>query len=668
MIRKGFRVIFGERPSWRARAGMIAGGLCVLAACGIARYFWAPAAAKAQVAAPPAPANSDSAANPYANIEPPTQSHELIPSHSPIPKVVAAINGHSIMRDELAAECRIHYGREVLESMVNKYLILAECRQLGIVISRGDIEKEIGQMAASFNLPVDKWLTLLLQERGIKPEQYADDIIWPTLALRKLAGERLQVTDKEILDAFEMEYGPAVKVRLIVCKTAEKARDVQARAAANPAGFGTLAMDCSDDAPSASIKGLVPPVRRHGPCPEIEKAAFSLADGQVSPVIESDHQFIILKREGLIEARKITPAQATPRLEKIIRDRKMRQVSKDIFQELQKKSRVVNVYNNPRLREQVGDSVVALINNAPIYLRQLDEECVIRHGADVLQGVIGQRMLEMACQQNQVTVSHQEMDEEIARDAAQMAKTLPDGKPDARGWLSLACKQQNVTEDVYCREVIWPAVALRKLTLSIIKIEVTDDDLKKGFEANYGPRVQCLAIVLNNLRRAQEVWKQADDWNKLGADHQRAPLKTTEEFFGDLAETYSIERSSKALRGKIPPIRLNGGQPNLEQEAFALKPGAISSVIQLDDNLYTILYCLGFTKPIEVKFEEVKKDIYEDVYDKKLRLAMADYYERLKDMTTVDNFLEPSASHSPKLDPARGGAAQRASYESPTRQ
>ena len=43
-----------------------------------------------------------------------------IPGHAPIPDVVAAVNGHSITRDELAAECRIHYGKEVLESMVNK--------------------------------------------------------------------------------------------------------------------------------------------------------------------------------------------------------------------------------------------------------------------------------------------------------------------------------------------------------------------------------------------------------------------------------------------------------------------------------------------------------------------------------------------------------------------
>ncbi len=43
----------------------------------------------------------------------------------------------------------------------------------------------------------------------------------------------------------------------------------------------------------------------------------------------------------------------------------------------------------------------------------------------------------------------------------------------------------------------------------------------------------------------------------------------------------------------------------------------------------------------------MKKDIVEDIRDKKERLAMNEYYERLQESTTIDNFLDPAASHSP---------------------
>ena len=39
-------------------------------------------------------------------------------------------------------------------------------------------------MARKFSLTKDQWLKMLEKERGIKPVRYAQDIIWPTLALR----------------------------------------------------------------------------------------------------------------------------------------------------------------------------------------------------------------------------------------------------------------------------------------------------------------------------------------------------------------------------------------------------------------------------------------------------------------------------------------------------
>ena len=502
MSRNGFRKMLVVSPSWKAPLGFVFGGLAVLAVCGMARYFSGTPAAKAQIPLDVPPPASTQAPVPEALTTAPARKTAAPTGPVPIPDVVAAIDGHQIARDELAYECRVHYGKDVLESLVNKYLIFAECHRRGITVSRSEVDDEIKQMAASFNLPVDQWMKMLQEERGIKPDQYANDIIWPSLALRKLAGEKLQVTQKELTEAFEMEYGAAVKARIIVCSSERKARDVRARAAANPAEFGDLAKQYSEDAPSASVKGLVQPIRKHGPFPEIEETAFALADNQVSDVIRSAGQFVILKRDGLIPARDIKFEKVADRLEKLIRDKKLRGVAGDIFRELQKHTRVQNVYNDPRLQQQVGRDVVALVNDQPIYLRQLDDECLSRHGADVLQSLISRRMLEMACKQAQITVSEQDLDAEIARLASLFTKPLENGSPDVNGWLAVVTKQQGVSVEIYRREIVWPSVALRKLAAK--PIEVTEEDLKKGFEANYGPRVRCRAIVLNNLRRARK--------------------------------------------------------------------------------------------------------------------------------------------------------------------
>ena len=64
-------------------------------------------------------------------------------------------------------------------------------------------------------------------------------------------------------------------------------------------------------------------------------------------------------------------------------------------------------------------------------------------------------------------------------------------------------------------------------------------------------------------------------------------------------------------------------------------------------NKYIILYLEGYTEPVKVKIEEVRNDIYEDIHEKKLRLAMAQEFDRMKDEAGIDNFLA-GTSHAPQ--------------------
>jgi parvulin-like peptidyl-prolyl isomerase len=180
------------------------------------------------------------------------------------------------------------------------------------------------------------------------------------------------------------------------------------------------------------------------------------------------------------------------------------------------------------------------------------------------------------------------------------------------------------------RDSVWPSTALKKLTNGTI--QVTNEDLQKGFEANYSERVRCRAIVLPNMRRAQEIWAKARQNNSM-------------DYFGDLAAENSIEPSSKSLRGEVPPIRKFGGQPQLEEVAFNLKPGELSGIIQLADK-FVILKCEGRTQPVEVNPKEVHDILYQDIFEKKLRMAMSEKFDDIKSKARIDNFLA-GTSQSP---------------------
>lgn len=602
------------------RAGWFVSGMAVVGVCLVVRWY---APAGSAVAKPPATAVKKASAIERATTPPDSAPNAPVAKTNPI---AAIVNNEPITRDELARECLVHYGADVLESMVNRSLIQAACAQRNIVITDQQVDEEIDRMARKFAQPKDQWLKILEKERGVKPARYARDIIWPTLALRELAKHQLQVTRQEIDQAFEREFGPAVKVRLIAIDSAEKARQVHAQALAKPDEFPALAKKYSQDTNSASAYGLIQPIRHHMGDPNLEKAAFALKKGEISKIVPVGEMHVFIKcEEHMPQSKGVDRAKMEPLLVEALKDRKLRGAASEVFKQLQADAVVENVYNDPVKSKQMP-GVAATINGQKITMRELLEECSDRHGRDVLEGTINRKLLDQAIRKKNLKITDADLQAEIARAALSMGKTKEQGKPDIEGWLEHVTKTQNISREVYMRDEVWPSVALKKLIGD--NMQITKEDLQRGYEANYGPKVRCRAIVLNNQRRAQEVW-------------EKARQNPTIHNFGDLAEQYSIEAGSRTLRGEVPPIQRHGGQPLLEQEAFSLsedKDNQLSGIVQVGST-YVILFYEGRTTPIKTSLEEVKDLLYRDIHEKKLRVEMAKTFDKLKEDSHVDNFL-----------------------------
>ena len=544
-------------------------------------------------------------------------------------RVVATVNREEISRDDLGKDCVAHYGNEVLEGLVSKQLIIEHCERMHVTVTTKEVADEIDRLARKFSLPTDQWLRLLEKERGVKPRQYANDVIWPMLALRKVAAAQLVVSKAEIDQGFESEFGPAVKARMIAVADPKKAAKVFAEARSRPDDFGTVARKYSEDPSSASANGLVQPIRRFMGEKALEDAAFALRDGEISPPVTIGGMQVILKCEGRVPATQVDRSQVDKMLEEALRERKLRAAGMALFKALREKSVIEEVYADPIKRKQ-WPGVAAIVNGRQITMTELSDECIERHGIEVLEGAINRRLVEQSLRKANKKVTQQEIDAEIARAAMSMGKLKRPGEPDIGGWLDFVTKEQGITVDIYVRDQVWPSVALKKV---VEAPPVTDEDLKKGFEANFGPRVKCRAIVLSNQRKAQDVWEKARE-------------NPTAEFFGKLAEEYSVESTSRALKGEVPPIQRYGGQPQLEKEAFSLEPGEISAIIQTGAT-YVILFCEGRTKPDKIDFREVRDEILLDIQEKKLRMAMAKKFEEIHESSVVDNFLT-GTMHTPK--------------------
>jgi parvulin-like peptidyl-prolyl isomerase len=399
-------------------------------------------------------------------------------------------------------------------------------------------------------------------------------------------------------------------------------------------------MQHSVDVNSASIGGLIQPIRHHVGDPAIERAVFSLQPGQLSSIIPVGQQFAILRCEGHEPARNMPMENVREELTELIKEEKLRNVASAKFEEFQKTATVQNIWNDPQLRAQ-NPGVVATINGAPIRYQELAEECLMRYGEEVLDIEISHVLLQQQLSKTNAAITEQDLNAEISHAAKLAGVVDKQGRPDFEKWYQIAAQEQGLSKEQYLRDSVWPSAALKKLTGA--SIQVTQEDMQKGFEANYAERVRCRAIVLGNMRRAQEVWAKARQ-------------NTSPEYFGDLAEEYSIEPTSKSLRGEVPPIRRHGGQPQLEEVAFELKPGELSGIIQLADK-FVILRCEGRTDPVDLKYDEVRDVLYQDIYEKKLRMAMAAKFEEIRSKARIDNFLAGTSQAPERVKPDANPAA-----------
>lgn len=549
------------------------------------------------------------------------------------PAVAALVNGTAIGWEQLTAEAVARHGDAALDSLVNRAIIEQACARQGVTVTAAEVSAEIDGMAKRFGLPRERFLELIQQERGFGEKQYSNEIIWPMLALRKLARGTVQPTPAQVQAAFESRFGPAVKARIIVARTLDEAKKLRGLAVAKPEEFGAIARRSSVDVGTASASGWVQPIRRHTGDAAFEKAAFALRDGEISDVIQVADQFIVLKCEGHLPASGEKLENVRDKLVAELSEQASRAAAADLFRTLERQAKIEK-HLDTASPTALSPGTAATVDGIAIPTETVAATCLERHGEEVLEILVTKTLVSQALSRQKLTVEPADVKQEIDRAARSLGFTKQDGSADVDAWLRRVTQEDKVPMRHYIDDIVRPTVALKKL---VGPVTITNEDVGKAYEATFGPRARCRMVVLDSQRRAQEVW-------------QLARQQPTPEFIGDLAEKYSADPASRALRGEVPPIQRYGGQPTLEREAFALKPGEVSGIVQVADR-FMILFLEGYTAPMKVTLDEVKQDLKDDIHEKKQRIEMTRFFTYLREGASIDNFLsgtsQTPSQHSP---------------------
>ena len=224
-------------------------------------------------------------------------------------QVVATVNGEEISKEELYQAMLEGNGRDILDQLILEHLVLQEGEKLGIVVSESEIDTELNQVVEdSFRGDMEQFRQALL-EYGITEEHVRERIRIEQI-LKKIAEGRLEITEedeKEYFAANQDAFGTPeqVEARHILLPTREEAEAMLIRLDGG-ADFAELAKEYSQDPGSAEQGGSLGFFARGRMVPEFDEAAFGLAPGQRSGIVETSFGFHIIEVLNRQEAKVVT--------------------------------------------------------------------------------------------------------------------------------------------------------------------------------------------------------------------------------------------------------------------------------------------------------------------------------------------------------------------------
>jgi peptidyl-prolyl cis-trans isomerase C len=284
------------------------------------------------------------------------------PVPAQIPDVVARVNGEAVTKTDfdravqtlearaggpIPAEQRDQVLRGVLDQIIGYTVLVQEGRTRNVTVPDSDVDARITQIRGQF--PSEDEFAKMLAERKLTLDQVKSDVRRDMTITKLIDGEiasKIAVTPAQVDDFYaknpdQFKEGESVRASHIligVPKGADAAAKAQARTKAEQvltdvkAGkdFAALAKEHSADPGSAANGGDLGFFQQGQMVGPFNDAAFTLALGTTSDLVETDFGFHIIKVVEKKEGRTIPLEEVKPQVEQYL-ERLNRQQQTDAF-------------------------------------------------------------------------------------------------------------------------------------------------------------------------------------------------------------------------------------------------------------------------------------------------------------------------------------------------
>ena len=253
------------------------------------------------------------------------------------------------------------------------------------------------------------------------------------------------------------------------------------------------------------------------------------------------------------------------------------------------------------------DKVLVRVNGVPIRRSEVIDRLLKRYGAQALDEMIDETLLRQSEKSYGIVPDEKEVERRLTKLQDQFGSRA----------LFLSQLEQAGSSISQVKSELSDEIAREQLVIKAEKLSVSDDELKKAFEANKDKLGQPEAVHLRHIlvktkAEADELVQKIRD----GAD------------FKALAREHSLAASGKAAGGDYGFVARGMLPDEIESIAFAMKPGEIRVVP--GPRGQHILQVLGRREAKPAVFSEVKDDLREMLMSQKIKQAAPDFLAGLR--------------------------------------
>ncbi|WP_226678674.1 peptidylprolyl isomerase [Mesobacillus jeotgali] len=257
----------------------------------------------------------------------------------------------------------------------------------------------------------------------------------------------------------------------------------------------------------------------------------------------------------------------------------------------------------------------ASIDGEKITKDELNTKLTEMYGADILDSLITNKVIEMEASKEKVKVTGNEIDEELTK--------LQESYGGEEAFAS-ALEQNQVSMDRIREDIEIYLLAEKMIGPSI---DVTEEEMKTYFDENKDSfdqkeQVKASHILVEDEATAKKVKEELDN----GKD------------FAELAKEYSTDTSNADNGGDLGYFGKGEMAEEFENAAFGLEVNAISEPVKTEFGFH-IIKLIDKKAAKAAKFDDQKEEIKELLFDQKIQAEYPNWLEEKKAEYEIKSYL-----------------------------